>query len=359
MRSLKTGLRFVTAGALLIGALGTMTGCGKENKSAESTATPVVTEQNLAEGSESSSATAIETEELQFDSNVIKVGSEQVTYREVLIYLLQLKNKYEPTAGSEIWDRKVSDTETFGDQAKQELIDEITELKVIKQQAKQLDIELSSDETLEVSASVKEYMGNITKEDQEKYGITEEMVQKVLEENYLAQKVYNIATNEVDTNISDDEAKQIKVEMLEVMTNGTDKDGTKIELDKDQKKDAKKRAEQLRKQATKEEDFAGFATANTDASKVDLTFGKGDYPQLEEAAFALKQGEISKVIETDEGYVILKLISAFDEEATNAKKESIIEQAQNKLFAEKYKAWSGEYKVTQDTSKWNAITFHI
>lgn len=358
MRSLKTGLRFVTAGMLLIGALGTMTGCGKEKEKAESTATPVVTEQGVEE-SAGSSAAAIETEELQFDDNVIKVGSEQVTYRETLIYLLQLKNKYEPIVGSEIWDQKVSGDQTFGEEAKQELIDEITQIKVIKQQAKELGISLSNDEIGEVTSSVRDYMGNITKEDQAKYGITGEMVQKVLEENYLAQKVYNIATNEVDTNISDDEAKQIKVEMLEVMTSGTDKDGTAIDLTDEQKKDAKKRADQLRKQATKEEDFASFATANTDASKVDLTFGKGDYPQLEEAAFALKQGEISKVIETDDGYVILKLVSAFDEEATNAKKESIIEEEQSKVFAEKYKAWSGEYKVTQDTSKWNAITFHI
>lgn len=359
MRSLKTSLRLVATGALVISLLGMMTGCGKGKEQEKNTATPAVEEQTPGTDVTNESEQPVETEELQFDSNVLKVGTEQVTYREVLLYLLQLKNKYEPSVGSGIWDQKVAGDKTFGEQAKQEIINELTQIKVIKQQAKALNIELGADEIAEVSTSVKDYMGSVTKEDQEKYGITEEMVQKVLEENYLAQKVYNIATNEVNTDISDDEAKQIKVQVLEVMTKGIDKHGNKIDMNDDQKKDAKAQADDLRKQAVKAEDFSSFAASNTDASDVELTFGKGDYPQIEEEAFALKQGEVSKVIETDSGYVILKLISAFDEEATNAKKESIIAKAQDKVFAEKYKVWSAEYKVTEDTSKWNAITFHI
>lgn len=359
MRSLKTGLRFVATMALLTSMAGSMASCSKKEQKEEATKPPVVQEKNLGDSSEHQENTTVETEGLKLDDNVLKVGSEQVTYRETLIYLLQIKNKYEPIAGGEVWEQKISDKETFGEQAKQEVIDQITQIKIIKQEAAELKIGLEQDEVNEVEASARDYMSKITKEDQQKYGITQDMVQKVLEENYLAQKVYNIATNEVNTNISNDQAKQIKVQLLEVMTKGTDKEGNQIDLDEQKKKDAKKQAEKLREEALQAEDFSSFATSNTDQPEVELTFGKGDYPQIEEAAFALKQGEISNVIETDSGFVIVKLISAFDEEATNAKKEQIIEQERNKVFAEKYKTWSSGYKVTQDTSKWKNITFHI
>ncbi|MDO5519213.1 MAG: peptidylprolyl isomerase [bacterium] len=361
MRRLKKSLRYLSVGAVVLCTTIMMAGCSSKNKEkdSETTSTPVETGSPDAGASSDPTEQSVETEDLKFDSSVLRVGNEDVTYREALIYILQIKNKYEPSLGEDIWSYRLSDTETFADKSKQEIIDQITEIKVIKQQAEKLGISLESDETGEVAASTTDYLSKITKEDQARYGITEEIVQKVLEENYLAQKVYNIATNEVDTNISDDAAKQIKVQMIQVMTEGEDKNGNTINMNENQKKDAKSRADKLKKQADKEKDFLSFANSNTDTSVVELTFGKGDYKEFEQQAFSLKQGQISNVIETSTGYVILKLVSAFDEDATKVKKEEIIEEERDKVFKEKYKIWSGDYKATQDTSKWDVISFNI
>lgn len=359
MRRLNRELRYLGVGTIMLSMAVMTAGCS--NKNNDKTSETVVTETpaSTAQGSAVPTEGSVQTEDLTFDSSVLKVGDEDVTYREALIYILQIKNKYEPSLGSQIWDYKPNNGEAFSETAKKEILGQLTETKIVKQQAKELGVTLESDEIEEVSVSANEYLSKITKEDQARYGITQEMVQKVLEENYLYQKVYNIATNEVDTNISDDAAKQIKVQMLEVMTKGEDKDGTKIDMNDDQKKAAKERAEKLKKQAAKEEDFSSFATTNSDVAKVEFTFGKGDYPEFEQQAFALKQGKISDVIETPTGYVILKLVSAFDESATKAKKEQIIEDERDKVFKEKYKVWSGNYKVTQDTTKWDAMSFNI
>ena len=61
--------------------------------------------------------------------------------------------------------------------------------------------------------------------------------------------------------------------------------------------------------------------------------------EVEDIAFSLQDGEFASVIETDDYYYIVKCISAFDEDATNARKEEIISERQEALFEETFAEW--------------------
>lgn len=82
----------------------------------------------------------------------------------------------------------------------------------------------------------------------------------------------------------------------------------------DEKKKAREKAEKLRKELAGGADFAKLARENSTCPSNkqggDLGyFGKGDMaPTFEQAAFALKPGELSDVVETRYGFHVIKLV---------------------------------------------------
>ena len=287
------------------------------------------------------------------------VGNESISYEEAFAYIYMLKQQYEPGMGEEIWNFQVEEGVTFEDYAKDKIVDELTQLKIVCQEAEELEIALTEDEMQEAESMAGRFMETVTAEDALEYGLTKELMASIYEDHILAQKVFEISTNEVNTNIPDEEAKQVTVQYLMVMTKGTDKNGQEVDMTKEEKKQAKKKAKSLYEKAKKlESGFYAFADSNTDAKEVEITFGKSDMPKdFGDAAMSLKTGEMSKLITGENGYYILYCVSDYDEEATLAKKEEMIAKAQDEMFRQKYLEWSENAKLIISTAVWDEMEF--
>ncbi|MBN1391785.1 MAG: peptidylprolyl isomerase [Sedimentisphaerales bacterium] len=107
---------------------------------------------------------------------------------------------------------------------------------------------------------------------------------------------------------------------------------------------AKAKAEDLLKQIKDGADFAELAKASSDCPSAkeggDLgLFGRGQMvPAFEEAAFALKPGQVSDIVETQFGYHIIKVTDRKNETFEEAKDEvmQILKQPKQADFAEGY-----------------------
>ena len=288
---------------------------------------------------------------------LMAVGEETVSMEEAKAYVYFLKHQYEGSTGNVIWDYKL-EGQTLSDYAKEQIQNLLTQIKILKQEAKKQGIELMQDEIEEARTDAIDYMSQLSKKEKEETGLTEDILTTIYSENILANKVFEISTNDVDTNISDDEVKQITIQYLMVMTKGTDKNGNTVDMTLEEKKKAKSKAKNLWKDAQETTNFLTLAESNTDAKDAELTFSKADAPNdLKEEAFRLKSGEMSNLFEGENGYYIIYCVNDDDEDATAKRKEELIMERQKASFEDKFAKWSSDYEIVISNTLWDEINF--
>lgn len=239
---------------------------------------------------------------------------------------------------------------------KQEVLDQIIQLEVINMVANEDGIALNDDEMLEVRNSASDFMKNISENDRLKYGITEELAVKVFATNLVAKKLYETVTIDVDTEVTDEEAQQCKIQKIFIKTYGMDSKGNRTELRDSELAEIRERVETLHAQALETTDFYSLAESNSDEDTIEYVVGRGELDEKEEeVAFSLKDGEVSDIIQNEDGYVIIYCVDSYDEDATLQVKEEIIEQRRSDLFVELYSEWYSKYEVKVNMNLWNKL----
>lgn len=307
------------------------------------------------EGDKISGGVRLAHGEIKENSIVISVGDTGVRYSEVLGYCYLLKAQYEGNFGKKIWKYKLTDKNTIEDEAKEEIINMITQLKIISATAGEENVSLTNDERDEVLQRAEEVMESATDADKKKYHLSVQGISDIYEENALANKMFYISTDAADTEVSEEEARQVKLEFIKILTKGTTKSGAVVSLDEKEMGAARERANRLRDGAVKAETFLDFAKENSESETVEMTIGQ-DNTELDRsvvtAAFSMKKGSISPVIGTPDGYYILHCVDDNDEDATYAKREEIIEERQTEMFKQRYRQWLGDCQVGISKSFW-------
>ena len=327
------------------------TGCQKQrNQQKAASGTTDYETQNIS----------IEQNKINLDSTVMAVGDQKISFREVMFYVYYLQKQYEDGFGKDLWHYQMDEDKTVEDYVKEQIASEITEIKIINAEAQKAGYTLSAEEGNEAKTNAADFLKTVSEEEQEKYGFTQEMIENIYKEHTLAQKTYDIVCGQVNTSISDKEAKQVTVQVLTVLTQGEDRNGKIIDMDDTAKKTAKKRAKNFLKEGKKSNNFASYAESNSDLKQVEYTFGKDSIPEdFGETAFTLKTGQYSEIVEGSKGYYIIYCVNDFDKEKTTAKKEEMIEAEQVKLFQDTYTKWSSDYGIVVSKTLMNEIQMGI
>ncbi len=274
---------------------------------------------------------------------------------EVMVYLTTARNQYEGVFGEEIWHVQV-DESTLDQRFKDIVMARIARIKAMNLLAEAHDVQLDASEKAIAKRAAKEYMESLGQEQAKALGVDEQLIETMYSEYALANKVYEVLTSDVNPEISDDEARTIKIKQILIKTYTLDAAGNRIEYLSAQKTDAYERCCDILNRARTGEDFDALALAYNEDVQTDYSFGKGVMPQnYETVAFNLAQDEISDVIETEFGYHIIKCVNTFDKEETDANKLVIVNKRKEEAFSAIYDAFLPTLTSHLNDALWQSV----
>ena len=294
-----------------------------------------------------------------FDKDeIFRIETISCTVPEVMVYLINTQNQYESVYGSEIWGASFEGV-SLGENIKETVLAQIAQIKTMNLMAQDYKVELDEQEQESVKQAAEKYYNSLNTVEIEKMGVDQKLIENLYREYATADKVYQYIIRDVNPEISDDEARIITVEHILIKTYALDGNGQKIAYTGTDKEEALETAEKVWNMAVSgETDFEELATQYSEDENVTYSFGKGETEEaFEKAAFDLGTGEISNIVETSLGYHIIKCISTFNKEETDANKIRIVEKKRQEVFGEEYDAYVK--KLTRDLNEqlWESISF--
>lgn len=290
---------------------------------------------------------------------IFKINGAATTLQEAMLYLTCEKNLYENSYGSEIWSRNLAEGMTLMDYVKDTVKERLAQVSALNQLAKSRDISLNKNEKRQVEKAAEAFFNGLTQEEIDYMDVNLKSVTEAYQKYALAEKVYEELTKNVNPNISDADALVIKVQSIYVATYSVDGQGNRTDYSKAERKAAKEKIQGLLEDVKKDgSDFAEIASKNSDAEQVEYVFGKGEMvEEFEQAAFALKEDQISKVVTTDSGYYIIKCIEDYMIMETQENKERLISEAKDQAFKEIYKPYLESVSSEFNDKLWDSIVF--
>ena len=288
---------------------------------------------------------------------LFKIDGSSFNVSEAMLYLTTEKNLYERSYGSDIWDKDIGGV-TLEEYVKENIKKHLAEIKTLNLLAKNKKVKLTDDEIAKAQAAAEKYYSALSEEEINYMNITLKNVENAYKEYMLADKVYIELTKDINPEISDAEAKVIKVASIYAKTYTIDAEGNRIEYTDEEKIKSKKGIQELLDEIKDGEDFITLAANNTDADKVEYQFGKGDMiEEFESVAYSLKADEVSEVVETGDGYYVIKCISDYMENETDDRKEKMIQQEKDEYFNSIYTPFIDTLSSEFNDEVWKGITF--
>ena len=267
---------------------------------------------------------------------VLKVDGESYSLAESKVYLVNYQNLYGTVAGVEIWQQE-SQKEPLEEYIKNLAVAQMTKILSMDSLAESLKISLEENELANVKKAAKIYYESLTEEEIDYTGADESDIKRLYQDYALAQKLYKSLTADINSEVSDDEARIMEAMQIVV-------------------KD-KKTAKTVKKALKDGGDFATIAGTYNEADEVKIQFGRCMLPKkVEEEAFAMDNGAVSNAIKTKDSYYFIYCVNKFNEELTDANKIKIVRQREKEAFGDVYDAYVKKISQKLYQKVWDGVT---
>ncbi len=306
---------------------------------------------------------------------VFTIGKEPVYLNEVWIYAKTIQQEYEKNYGTGIWTVELQnedgETQTVETITKEDIIEEILQVKVLVHKADSFGVALTEDEKTQIQQQAEAFISGLTDADIADTGVTQELVLQVYEENTIAEKVYDRIMQEGNVEVSDEQCRQTKVYDLYFPTYLEQGEGNFVALSEEEKQTQYNTAKEALDRIEDEEDSLNIETAayeygctNSDFYTMSYNDYVAQYGQeLADQIYGMADGDVLGVVESEYGYHIFQMIALTDAEATLDKKNEMETELKKEYFAQVYEEYlkeldaSWKFSKNVDEDAWNLIRF--
>ncbi len=291
------------------------------------------------------------------DTVLVFMG-EEIGLGEVYLYANTVKEDYEKMYGSGIWstDVSVSASEKLNmeDVTRRDIIEDIVHVKLLCSKASEYKVDLSDAEAEQVKNETDSFYKNLTDEQLSDMQISYELVQSVIRENVLANKVYNKLITDANIEVSDEDARETTFYDLffDVYTVASSGDVTR--MTEDEKQAQYDRAIQAYNTLNNPIESGGTITGEVNIEGLAEYYGLQDSSyhtmtpdeiketygeEVAESIYGLEDGSYSLVTESEYGYHIFYMKALTDRDATTKRKEELLIRRKNEYMEDIYSGW--------------------
>lgn len=282
-------------------------------------------------------AASVNNGTLNEDSVALSVGKTTVPYKEYKVYYYFMQNQYANILTPDVWNYTgaLEDGRSIGQEAIENVLRLIIQVKVIAKAASAQGVTLAADEKEEADHNARQFCDGLSDGVKQENGITQPLVTQIFEENKLAEKMYRVISGQVDVNVTEEQARAARVQLIYLKTEGQDKTAVR------------QKADELCQQANKRAgSFYKLAKENTQGSEIESIVGQMDArANLASAVLGMKKNQISGVIEEQDGFYIAYCVKTSGKKINEEYKNQVVSQRQTDAFQKAYKEWSEQYEV--------------
>ena len=251
---------------------------------------------------------------------------------------------------------------TYEENMKDSILESLENMYLVKQHASEYKVELTDKEKKKIDKAAEAFVEDNTLEDKEVVSGYKKYVKEYLELATIQQKMDAPMKEGVDENVSDEDAEQKKIEYVQFSYTKKDDSGQSVQMTDEEKKAEKEKAQTFLDTVSADPDKDMNAAAASAEKEVQTATFDSESSTLNvdllKAADALENvGDVTSLIETDDGVYVAKLTSKLDREATDQKKKEIVEERKQKQYEDQVETWRKETDIKVDKKEWKKVDF--
>lgn len=286
-------------------------------------------------------------------------------------YMSQLYQQMGST--EDYWNMQQQNGQTTKEMAKNDCLESAKRQAVLYDEAIKNGYKLTKEDTKGAKKDAKELMKNLTDKAKKATGFTEDKLVSIIEKRKLTArykedkiKSYGITKEAVASTIEKDKFRQYSLDTFFISTKKTDEEGKEINLAEADKEKLYGKMEAVLEKARDAKDWSKVIETKEDEkenSAEEVSYSEYDFIESEskfdedttKIIMAMKNGEMSKILETKDGYYLVKMKDNNSTERYDKEVEDAVKTKEDTKFEEDYTKMSEAYTFKVNEKEWEKI----